>query len=94
MKSFHTFLGIVTLALAATPVLASDWDDNSDMRQSILNDHSAGFVGTGFSSGKLERGYGDTYGAVLLDVQAGDGRPAAGPEKGQGDSYGSVLNDL
>ncbi|MDP2787416.1 MAG: hypothetical protein Q8O79_05005 [Pseudomonadota bacterium] len=83
-----------TLAFATTSAFARDWDDNPDMRQSILNDHAGGFVGTGFSPAKLERGVGGTYGWVVLDVQAGDIKPSAGPEKGYGDTYGSVLNDL
>ena len=87
-------ISLAVLALAATSAFANDWDDNPDMRQSILNDHSSGYVGTGFSSGKLERGSGDTYGWAVLDVQAGDIRPSAGPEKGFGDTYGSALNDL
>ena len=94
MKRINSFLGAVVLTLAAAPVFANDWDDNPDMRQSILNDHSSGYVGTGFSPGKLERGSGDTYGWAVLDVQAGDIRPSAGSEKGFGDTYGSTLNDL
>ena len=87
-------ISLAVLAFAATSVFANDWDGNPDMRQSILNDHSSGYVGTGFSSGNLERGSGDTFGWAVLDVQAGDIRPSAGPEKGFGDTYGSVLNDL
>ncbi len=94
MNRTQTLLSAAVLALATSPVFAHNWDDNADMRQSILNDHSSGFVGTSYSPGKLERGSGDTFGWAVLDVQAGDIRASAGPEKGQGDNYGSVLNDL
>lgn len=95
MKRTHTILGTAILALATTSVFAGQWDDNPDMKQSILNDiTSSGFVGTSFSSAKPERGSGDAYGWVVLDAQAGDVRASAGPEKGSGDSYGSILNDL
>ena len=94
MNRTHTFLGAFALALAVSPAFASNWYGVPDMEQSILNVHASGFVGTGFSSGKVERGTGDTYGSILLDVKAGDIRPSAGPEKGQGDTYGSVLHDL
>ena len=94
MKRTHTILTTTILALAASPVFAHDWDDNAEMRQSILNDHSSGYVGTSFSSARLERGSGDTYGWIVLDARAGISRPSAGPEKGYGDAYGSVLNDL
>ena len=94
MKRSHTFLAAAILAIATSPVFAHDWDGNPDMAQSILNDHNSGFVGTSFSPAKLERGTGDIYGWIVLDVQAGDIRPSAGPEKGFGDSYGSILNDL
>lgn len=100
MKSRHTYLTAAILAIAAAPVFAHDWDGNSDMEQSILNDLSRGFVGTSFSPVSLERGYGDTYGWIVLDVQAGEskashtGSNSHGPEKGFGDSYGSILNDL
>jgi hypothetical protein len=89
MKAFISF---AVLAFAATSAFAHNWDDNPDLRQSILNDHSSGFVGTGYSAAKLERGTGDAYGWIVLDVQAGDIKPSAGPEKGYGDTYGSVLN--
>ncbi|NCS65006.1 MAG: hypothetical protein COS39_07580 [Hydrogenophilales bacterium CG03_land_8_20_14_0_80_62_28] len=91
---FTTLAFATALAFAAAPAFAHDWDGNSDLQQSILNDHTSGFVGTGFSSAKPERGVGDTYGQVILDVQAGDIKASAGPEKGIGDNYGSVLNDL
>ncbi len=94
MKRTYTFLSAVVLALATSSVFAHDWDGNPDMQQSILNDHTSGFVGTGLSASKLERGGADNYGSILLDVQAGDIRPAAAAEKGIGDSYGSILNDL
>lgn len=94
MNRTHTFISAAILALATAPVFANDWDGNADMQQSILNDHASGFVGTGFSSGKPELGSGDSYGWVVLDIQAGDVRASAGPEKGSGDAYGSILNDL
>lgn len=94
MKRRHTYLAAAILAIVASPGFAHDWDGNPEMAQSILNDHDSGFVGTGFSPAKLERGTGDTYGWAVLDAQAGDIRPSAGPEKGFGDSYGSILNDL
>lgn len=97
MKAFIPF---AVLAFAATSAFANDWDGNPDMRQSILNDHASGFVGTGYSPAKLERGAGDTYGWIVLDVQAGEshvphtGSDSHGPAKGFGDAYGSVLNDV
>ncbi|MBI5330453.1 MAG: hypothetical protein HZB71_07565 [Betaproteobacteria bacterium] len=91
MKALIPF---AVLAFAATSAFANDWDSNPDMRQSILNDHAGGFVGTAFSPAKLERGSGGTYGWVILDVQAGNIKPSAGPEKGDVDTYGSVLNDF
>lgn len=94
MNRTHTFLGAAILVLATSPVFANDWDGNPDMQQSILNDHAGGFVGTGFSPGKLERGSGDTYGWAVLDVQASDVRASAGPEKGMGDAYGTILNNF
>lgn len=95
MKRTHTILGTTILALATTSVFAGQWDDSSDLKQSILNDiTSGGFVGTSFSSAKFERGSGDTYGWAVLDAQAGDVRASAGREKGHGDTYGSILNDL
>lgn len=96
MKAFIPFavLAFATTAFTTTSAFAHDWDGNPDMQQSILNDHSSGFVGTGFSPARLERGSGDTYGWAVLDVQAGDVRASAGPEKGKGDTYGSILNDL
>lgn len=94
MNRTHTFLAAAILALATAPVIAHDLNGNPDVAQSILNDQAGGFVGTGFSSGKLERGTGDTYGWAVLDVQAGDIRASVGPEKGKGDAYGSILNDL
>lgn len=95
MKRTPIFAATTILFLAAAPALAGQWDDNPDLRQSILNDvTSTGFVGTSLSTSKMERGSGDTYGWVVLDVQAGDVRPSAGREKGSGDTYGSILNDL
>lgn len=100
MKSFNTFLCTAALALATAPVFANNWDDNIDVKQSIINDHTSDFVGTGYSPGKLMRGSGDTYGQALLDAQAGDISPSASPEKGYRDAlgsvdtYGSVLNEL
>lgn len=91
MKALIPF---AVLAFAAVPVLASDFDNNPDVRQSIINDHTGGFVGTSLASTRLERGSGDTYGWAVLDAQAGKVRPSAGAEKGYGDAYGSILNDL
>lgn len=92
-------VSLAVLAFAATSAFANDWDGNPDVAQSIINDHSSGFVGTGYAPGKVERGTGDTYGWIVLDVQAGashvphksgDNHAA---EKGFGDAYGSVLFD-
>lgn len=90
---------LAILAFAATSAFANNWDDNPDMQQSILNDHASGFVGTGYAPGQLERGTGDTYGWIVLDVQAGESHvphmdgDSHGPEKGFGNAYGSILND-
>lgn len=94
MNRKHTFLGAAILALSAAPVLAHDWDGNRDMEQSVLNDHTSGFVGASLSPGKFERGTGDTYGWAVLDVQAGEIRASSRLEKGKGDAYGSILNDM
>ena len=91
MNRTHTFLGAIVLALAAAPTFAGTWDNNPDMQQSILNDLSGGLVGTSISTGKVERGTGDMYGSIVLDVRAGDVRHSAGAEKGKGDAYGSVI---
>lgn len=94
MNNTRTLIASALLALAAAPAFAVDFDGNPDNEQSILNDHgNRGYVGTSFSApSKIERGTGDLYGSILLDVGA---RPSsAGAEKGQGDWYGSVLNDL
>jgi len=85
---------LAALALLASPVLAHDWDGNPDMQQGILNDHPEAYVGTGFPESIRERGEGDSYGQVLLDVAAGKVFKNAGREKGEGDSYGQVLLDV
>lgn len=92
-------IALATLALLATPVWAHHQDSNPDLKQSITNVHARHFPHTLGDSHKAERGEGDNYGSVLLDVQAGDSHVPhqAGdrhpPEKGKGDTYGSVLND-
>lgn len=92
-------VSLAILAFAASSSFATDWGDNPDVRQGILNDLDAGFVGTSFVPGRVERGAGDTYGWIVLDMQAGashvphKGGDKHGPEKGYGDTYGSVLND-
>lgn len=95
------FIPLAVLAFAASSAFAHDWDGHPDMQQSIVNDHGAGYVGTSFSPGKImERGSGDSYGWIVLDVQAGESHvphqagDSHAPERGFGDSYGSVLNDL
>lgn len=100
MNRTHTLLGAAFLALASSPVVAHDWGGNPDMQQSILNDHPSDFVGTSLAFPELERGSGDTYGWIVLDVQAGASHvphksgDRHGPETGFGDTYGSVINGL
>ncbi len=95
-------ISLAVLALAAPSAFARHWDGNIDLQQSVLNDHASAYVGTSFSPGEVERGSGETYGWIVLDVQAGEQHTphqagdgyGHGPEKGVGDGYGSVLNDL
>ncbi|MDD5366614.1 MAG: hypothetical protein PHR30_14850 [Gallionellaceae bacterium] len=95
MNRIHIFLGSAALALAAAPALAVNLDGNADLDQSILNDHgNTGYVGTSFSSGRMERGHGDLYGSILLDVRAGNNTGGAGMTSDQGDAIGSFRNDL
>ena len=95
MKRTHTILGTAILALATTSVFAGQWDDNPDLKQSILNDiTSAGFVGTSFSAAHVsgvaalvaaERGNDRGAGAVAeIVVNSADDLGAAGPD----DYYG------
>lgn len=89
MKTTRTVLVAAILAISSSGAFAHDLDGNPDLRQSILNQH-----GKASATAKLERGRGDLYGSVLLDLWAGDTLPSAGPEKGDGDTYGSILYDL
>ncbi len=97
MKTLITF---AALALLASPVWAHDLDNNPDLSQSITNVHAPHFPHIKGDSHGPERGEGDLYGSILLDVQAGERHvphtpgDSHEPEKGDGDTYGSVLNDL
>ena len=91
-----TQIALTTLALLASPAWAMHWDSTPDMAQSILNTHAAHVPHVAGDSHGAERGRGDYYGSILLDVgkeahvphRPGDSHA---PEKGKGDSYGSVL---
>ena len=92
---------IASLALAflVAPAWAYHQDGNPDMEQSILNVHEMHFPHVDGDSHGPERGAGDFYGSILLDVYAGESHVPHrsgdnhAPEKGSGDTYGSVLND-
>lgn len=89
----------IALAMLATPAWAYHQNSNLDLQQSITNLHDNHFPHVAGDSHEPERGTGDIYGAVLLDLQAGEKHvphkpgDSHAPEKGSGDTYGSVLND-
>jgi hypothetical protein len=92
----NKLITLAALALLSSPVIAHDWDGNPDMEKGILNVHPEAFVGTSFSSRESvrERGEGEAYGSVLLDVAAGKIGTSGAREKGEGDAYGSILLDV
>ena len=89
----------ITLALLVTPAWATHQNSTPDLQQSITNVHDSHFPHVAGDSHEPERGSGDLYGSLLLDLQAGETHVPhkAGdshvPEKGSGNTYGSVLND-
>lgn len=92
-----TAIALTTLALLATPAWANHYDGNPDMSQSILNVHAAHFPHKPGDTHERERGRGETYGSILLDVKKESHTPhprashSHAPEKGKGDLYGSIL---
>lgn len=94
-----TAIAFTTLALLVAPAWASNQDSNPDLKQGITNVHGSHFPHAAGDSHEPERGTGDIYGSVLLDLQAGETHvphkagDSHAPEKGSGDTYGSVLND-
>jgi hypothetical protein len=92
-----TIIAFTTLALLVAPVWANHQDNNSDLKQSIINVHESHFPHVDGDSHDAERGSGDNYGSILLDMQAGENHvphtpgDSHEPEKGDGDTYGSVL---
>ena len=89
----------ITLALLVTPAWAYHQNSNPDLRQSITNVHESHFPHADGDSHEPERGTGDIYGSLLLDLKAGETHvphkagDSHAPEKGSGNTYGSVLND-
>lgn len=96
MKSVIAF---ATLTLMVAPAWAYHQDSNPDLRQSITNVHESHFPHVAGDSHEPDRGSGEMYGSILLDVQAGaphvPHKPGDShePDKGSGETYGSVLND-
>ena len=92
-----TSIALTTLALLATPAWANHFNSNPDMEQSILNVHAAPFPHQSGATHEPERGSGDTYGSILLDVNKESHTPhprvshSHAPEQGKGDLYGSIL---
>lgn len=97
MKSL---IAIAALAFLASPAWAHDQDGNPDLSQSITNVHASHFPHIDGDEHGPERGEGDQYGSILLDLQAGERHVPHmpgdnhAPERGEGDNYGSILNDL
>ncbi len=94
-----TSIALTALALLASPVWAAHFDANPEMAQSILNVHSAPFPHQPGDTHEPERGSGDTYGSILLDLhESHTPHPRTShshaPEKGKGDTYGSILLDI
>jgi len=67
-----TAIAFTTLALLIAPAWASHEDNNPDLKQSILNVHESHFPHVDGDSHAPERGHGDKYGSILLDVEAGE----------------------
>ncbi|MDP1645366.1 MAG: hypothetical protein Q8L71_07665 [Thiobacillus sp.] len=96
MKSAIAF---ITLALLAAPAWAYHQDSDPDLKQSITNVHENHFPHIAGDSHDPERGDGDMYGSILLDIQAGERHVPHksgdnhSSEEGSGDFYRSVLNN-
>lgn len=91
MKRTSTLLGTALIALAASPVFAHHWDGNPEMEQSILNDHSSGFVGTSYAAAKpagLFDGNSDLEQSILNDLT----REGYGTREGHGGFVGTSLS--
>ncbi|WP_296639160.1 hypothetical protein [Thiobacillus sp. 65-1402] len=89
MKSIITF---TTLVLLVAPAWAYHQDNDPDQKQSITNVHASHFPHVEGDSHAPERGEGDAYGSILLNIQAGERHVPHKPgdnhaaEKGNGDS--------
>ena len=92
-------IAFTTLALLVAPAWAYHQDSNSDLKQGIANVHERHFPHVDGDRHGPARGEGDTYGSILLDIQAGEWHAPHklgdnhASERGSGDAYGSVLND-
>ena len=92
-------IAFATLALLATPAWAYHQDNDPDLKQSITNVHDSHFPHVDGDSHDPAKGSGDTYGSILLDVQADEQHvphkpgDSHAPGKGSGDTYGSVLDN-
>ncbi len=85
MKTLIT--GAILLAMAST-VSAGHYDDDPELAQSILNDHSSGSV-----SSVVRPGENDDYASVFFYGMDADQKECP-LQKGEGDEYGSVLLDV
>lgn len=95
-KIMKIAIAFTTLAMMAVPVWASDQDNNPDQKQGISNVHDTHFPHVAGDSHEPERGSGDGYGSIMLDINANERhvphKPGDhhAPEKGSGDDYGQI----
>lgn len=95
-----TVIAFTTLTLLVAPAWASHQNNNPDLSQSITNVHASHFPHVEGDSHGPEKGEGSLYGAIVLDLQAGERHVPHGPgdshepEKGEGDTYGSAINAM
>lgn len=64
-----TLIAMITLSLLAAPALARHQDDDPEQQQSITNIHADHFPHTPGDNHDPERGEGEEYGSILLDVE-------------------------
>ncbi|KVW94208.1 hypothetical protein [Thiobacillus denitrificans] len=69
MKAIITF---TTLVLLVAPAWAYHQDNDPDQKQSITNVHASHFPHVEGDRHDPERGEGDAYGSILLNIQAGE----------------------
>jgi hypothetical protein len=97
MKTTTLFTSLITATLlASAPAFAGTWDDNIDMRDSIINDlDKPAFVGTSMAVVKtrIDPYNGFATGSSEID-QSGFAVGSAGPEQGHVDNYGWVVLDV